>query len=154
VRQLLSRGREPPGSSLLVTCAQFIEPVEAQIVRARLESEGIPAFVADELLVTANWPISTALGGVRVQVPPEYLDEAREIVAAYFQGQFAADVDAEAGSEPHKCPACGSESFRRSVPFGQKALAIGVFAVGGATFPTRCSSFRCTACGKRWEDEG
>jgi hypothetical protein len=137
---------------LLVTCAQFIEPVEAQIVRARLESEGIPAFVADELLVTANWPISTALGGVRVQVPSEYLDEAKAIIAAYFAGELSADVDAETGSEPPKCPACQSKSLSSSVPIGQKALAIGMFAMAGATFPTRRSAFRCNECGNRWDD--
>lgn len=59
-----------------VTVANYIEPSEAHVVRALLESAGLPATVADEHHVTANYPISTALGGVRVQVPKEHFEVA------------------------------------------------------------------------------
>ncbi len=39
----------------LVTIATFSHPTEAHIPRARLESEGIWAFLADEHTIGANW---------------------------------------------------------------------------------------------------
>jgi hypothetical protein len=136
---------------MLVTCAHFYEPVEAHVVRARLEAEGIPATVADDQLVTANWPLSVALGGARIQVPEEFLAEARAIIEAYSNGEFAADLDAETGSEPEQCPRCQGRTIQRSVPASQKALALGVFALSGATFPTRESVLRCGDCGEQWQ---
>ena len=56
----------------MITVARFSLPYEAQLARAKLESEGVPAFVADEHTINMQWLFSNALGGVRVQVPNSY----------------------------------------------------------------------------------
>lgn len=142
----------PRFHEMLVTCAHFYDPLEAHVVRARLEAEGVPATVADDQMINANWPLSVALGGARVQVPDAFLAEARAIIEHYSGGTFADDVDAETGSEPHHCPRCSSRSIARTVPASQKALAVGVYVVSGATFPTRESLHRCRDCGNAWLD--
>ena len=136
---------------MLVTIGHFFDPMEAHILRARLESEGIPATVADDLLVTANWPWSVALGGAKLQVPREDEAQAREILAAYASGELASDVELETGTGPEACPDCGSTELERSVPASQKLFALGLFAISSATFPTRTSSLRCKSCGHRWQ---
>ena len=138
---------------MLVTCAHFYDPVEAHGVRARLEAEGIPATVADDQMINANWPLSVALGGAKVQVPEAYLAEARAVIESYGNGSFAADLDAEIGGDPDStCPSCRGSSIKRSVPASQKVLAIGVFAISGATFSTRESLLQCQDCGEEWRD--
>ena len=135
---------------MLVTCAHFYDPMEAHLVRARLESEGIPASVTDDHLLTANWQLTVALGGVRVQVPEEFLAQAQEILSHYWAGAFAADVEAETDTLPATCPSCQGTSVDQEVPTAEKLLAVGFFVVSGATFPTRTSQLRCKSCGNRW----
>lgn len=137
---------------MLVTCANFYDPVEAQVVRARLEAEGIPATVADDHMIHANRPLSVALGGAKLQVPEECLADALLVMENYFSGAFSADVDAETGTEPLKCPKCLGSSIKRSVPASQKALAIGVYLASGATVSTRESLFQCQDCALEWHD--
>ncbi len=65
----------------LVTIASFSFPHEAHIARAKLDSEGIPAVLADEFTISMQWLYSNALGGVKVQVPPSCAERALEILA-------------------------------------------------------------------------
>ncbi len=76
---------------ILVTVARFSKPMEAQILRMRLEADGIPAVIADENTIRVNWFLSNALGGVRVQVPSRKLQEAHEVMAALRAGRLRAD---------------------------------------------------------------
>ena len=138
----------------MITVARYFEPSEAHVVRALLESAGLRAVVADDHLVTANYPLSTALGGVRVQVPAEHLEAARELVAAYASGELQRELEAEVGDQPEACPACGAAGSTGRVSAGTKLLAVAVFAFGAATFPTRESERKCSACGHTWSATG
>ena len=64
-----------------VTVATFTTPLEAELARGRLDEEGIEAFVADGELVTADWTMSNAVGGVKVRVAPEDANRARAVLA-------------------------------------------------------------------------
>lgn len=64
-----------------VTVRQYSLPYEAHLDRARLESEGITAVIADEHTISMQWMLSDALGGVRLRVQPEDLAEAESILA-------------------------------------------------------------------------
>ena len=66
----------------MVTVAVFGSPFEAGMARSELESFGIPVFVADEFTIGANHFYSNALGGVKVNVPASYAEEARQILSA------------------------------------------------------------------------
>jgi hypothetical protein len=63
----------------LVTLRRYLNPLEAELDRARLEAEGIPAFLQDATipsLTTADSP------GVRLQVPRGHEAQAREALEA------------------------------------------------------------------------
>src|SRR5690606_14037290 len=78
----LNRGSAAlPLLSQLVTVATFVTPLEAELVRARLDEAGVEAFVADAELVTADWTMSNAIGGVKVRVAVEDAERARAVLS-------------------------------------------------------------------------
>lgn len=72
----------------LETVAVFGSMLEAEILRARLAADGIPAIVVDGNLVQAYSLIAIAIGGVRVQVMGEYAARARELVKVLNDGEL------------------------------------------------------------------
>jgi hypothetical protein len=111
---------------VLKTVASFREPYEAQLVRGKLEAEGIPAIVQDEHLVQMNWTYSQAIGGVKVQVPEEALERARQILVEGQGVEFGTTEDSvEEPDEEDICPKCGSSStFPRPYSLSSIALSI------------------------------
>ena len=74
---------------ILETVARSLMTSELEILRARLESEGIPSYVMDGNMNQAYSLIAPALGGARLQVPQEYAATAKEIIAALNSGVLA-----------------------------------------------------------------
>ena len=81
----------------LVTVARMYNPLEAEMLRGRLEAEGVPAMVADTQTAQVNPFYKLAIGGVRVMVPEAYLARAREIVRADARGDYALDDGTDVG---------------------------------------------------------
>lgn len=82
------------GMGPLALLTRALEPVQAHILQARLQAEGIPVFIADEGLVQTNPLWTMALGGVRVMVPEQLLQRAQEVMRALQEGRYALDEDA------------------------------------------------------------
>ena len=72
-----------------VTVARSLEPYQIEMLRARLQAEGIDAFTVDAGINQVNALISIAVGGVRLMVPRESADEARRIIALLRSGGLA-----------------------------------------------------------------
>jgi hypothetical protein len=68
----------------LVTLATFFTAPEAHVVRSRLEAEGIPAVVTDEL---ATSRILDSSASVKVEVPEAQVEQARKIVESIHHTQ-------------------------------------------------------------------
>jgi hypothetical protein len=121
------------------TVDRFFHPTDAHIAAGRLESDGIPVFLLGINHASVNWLLSNALGGIRLQVPAQYVDEARAILADTIQ----------ASSEQNdSCPNCGSNdtsamSNSRKIAF----LAVHLFSL---PVPWRNSRRHCQACGAEW----
>lgn len=64
-----------------VTIAQFPRAHEAEIIKGRLESEGIACVLLDTQTISIHPFYSPALGGVRLQVRPAQEEAARAILA-------------------------------------------------------------------------
>ena len=130
-----------------VVVGRYSFPHEAQIARASLESAGIPARIADEHTINMNWLYSNALGGVKVLVPAEKVAEAEALLSS----DFSSDVDAEQGSTPLACRACGSSNV---APYTKgKRPAFVVWLLLGFPLFFYQHGFRCESCGKFWKDE-
>lgn len=61
------------------TLASFEFPADAQILKGKLESEGISVFLRDEHTLNSDPLISNAIGGVKLQVYTEDKEKAFEI---------------------------------------------------------------------------
>ncbi len=112
--------------SKLVTVASFNMPYQAHLAKARLEVADIPVFIRDEHLISINQLYSPALGGVKVQVPGENLQEAQEIlnsvpdVELQDEEALQATMPEEPGPRPPEaieCPHCGSEGFAEELHY-------------------------------------
>lgn len=123
----------------MTTIATFSKPEEAHLFRMRLGAVEIEAFVQDENLVQNYWLLCNAVGGVKVQVAAEDVDDAREFLAADLPLNMPAAVEVI-------CPFCLSantrpEEFSRRVAF----MCLLVF---GFPFSYRFSRYRqvCDEC--------
>lgn len=63
------------------TLAAFNKPIDAHMLIARLDGNGIPAYARDEHMVSLDWLASNAIGGVKVDVADEDYAKALEFLA-------------------------------------------------------------------------
>jgi len=131
---------------MLTTVAWFLCPWDAHIVRGLLQSEDVPAFLVSEHHVWAKWPISVALGGVRIRVPPSYAVRAREILRARIDGEYERALESEFSLVPEACPQCGSRELATLRSVGSVALAILFTVAVMVPFPPEASGKRCKSC--------
>ena len=122
------------------TVDRFFHPTDAHIAAGKLESEGIPVFLLGINHASANWLISNALGGIRLQVPANHIEYARQLLA-----QIAEPIDR---GEP-ECPECGGSdttamSNSRKIAF----LAVHLFSI---PLPWQSNRRHCQSCRAEWE---
>ena len=126
----------------LVTVDRFFHPTDAHIAAGRLESEGIPVNLLGINHASANWLIAIALGGIQLQVPYHFAEEARSILSNEVQ------VD-EAEAETELCPTCRSSNTTAH----STAWKISLLAVHLLNIPIPWGKRRrqCDDCGNTWE---
>jgi hypothetical protein len=115
----------------LRTVARYASVAEANIARNALDAAGIPAWVADELALTADPLFSGAVNYIKVQVRQSDLERAAEVLeekADPIDPQIAeqADEPEEPGSGPDEFPP--ETPGERSVRFAYRAALIGLLA--------------------------
>ena len=124
----------------LVTAKTFTDNGEAHIVKAKLEANGIPAFLFDEHMGGNMYP-SVAIFGVRLMVSEVDLESALALVSETDGALASGGADT--------CPKCGSgDIFRHSSLIG----GIAAFMFGLALF-LRTGERYCRQCRHRWRPE-
>ncbi len=86
----------------LVTVAIFVSPHEAGMAKGELEAYGIPAYVADEFAIGANPLLSNALGGIKVQVSANLVEEAYKVLSVESPLETTDEGNAEQSDNPQK----------------------------------------------------
>ncbi len=87
-------------NSEFFTLGTFGFPADVQIIKSKLESEGIPVFLRDETTINSDPLISSAIGGVKLQVYTTDRDRAKMIYDEVRS--YATD----ANGDPIVCPNC------------------------------------------------
>jgi hypothetical protein len=140
---------DQPELSGVVTIRKFRDLPEALLAKGSLESAGIECYLVDENMVRMDWFISNLLGGVKLQVRPDDIEEA----TAILDMPIPQDIEVEGSGtyrQPH-CPHCGS----LDVSFEElNKPAAYVTAWVGLPIPLHRKAWRCDACGSEWEDTG
>jgi hypothetical protein len=67
----------------MITVATLGSLSEAYLLKSMLESSEIPSFIPDENTAQADWTLINAMGGIRVQVPDDFQEEAKRVLADY-----------------------------------------------------------------------
>jgi Putative prokaryotic signal transducing protein len=129
-----------------VRADSFTDILHANIVRGRLEAEGVPAMIANEHTITADWTYSLALGGVRIMVPPQYLTEARDIIRQIDRGEFADEDEGSGSLNDNLCSVC-QEPLTRKQPFSWK-LSLLVSSLSALPIPFSKNQYQCSKCKK------
>jgi len=127
---------------MLVTISRYSFPYEAHLARSLLETEGIPAFVADEHTINMQWLYSDALGGVRLQVPEPYVQAAQKILAEDREQPLVEQQEVET----RHCPACGSADTEYH-QIGRRWAFLVFLGINFPLFPVR-DGIRCRDCGR------
>ena len=132
----------------LVTVRQFRDLPEALLAKGSLESTGIECFLRDDNLVRLDWFISNFIGGIKLCVRPEDVENARQLLdEPILEGLYVQGVGLY---EQPRCPKCGSldVNFReldRPIAYLSAFLRV--------PMPVQRKAWRCHDCSAEWEDE-
>ncbi len=141
----------------LITIASFGKPVEAHLAQAKLASEGIEAFVADDNLIQMNWLYSQAVGGVKLQVNEADAEQALKILSETTEGFYFEENAKESaekasqGPAPSQdvCPRCSSSqiAYEQKTRTGLSTFISLLFMI---ITPFYTKKLKCHACGHQW----
>jgi hypothetical protein len=137
----------------LIVVRTYPEPVEAQLDRARLASEGIRSIVIEP--TGYNPALTAAAGGVLLKIDPKNLARAEEILRD--PGPDPSDADDETESDEVRCPRCELTycAFERPTLRGMAPGAgASLFAVVVAGIAGReRKRWHCHKCEHVWDDQ-
>ncbi|WP_142784344.1 putative signal transducing protein [Changchengzhania lutea] len=129
-------------SEIFKTIARFQYSMEAQIVKGRLEAEGIQVFLSDNLTIDTDPLVSHAIGGVKLKVLSRQALEAQHILESIKK--YSIDDDGNTVN----CPNCKSEKIELfSTIKDAKSLFWFIFGVLFSTLPFYTKhKYRCENC--------
>ncbi len=125
-----------------VTIAKFPYSTEAQIIKGRLEADGIEVFLRDNLTIDTDPLVSQAIGGVKLKVLAKDEKEARAILKSIQT--YSVDDN----GEPIKCPNCHQEHielYSTITDFKSFMSFLIGFLFGTLPFSTRYQ-YKCEDC--------
>ncbi|WGD35986.1 DUF2007 domain-containing protein [Olleya sp. YS] len=129
-------------SQTFKTIAKFQYSSEAQIIKGRLESEGIQVFLSDNLTIDTDPLVSNAIGGVKLKVFAEDALKAQHILETIKK--YSVDDN---GNAIH-CPNCNSQEVAMfSTIKDFKSFFAFVFGFIAGTLPFYSKDkYRCSNC--------
>lgn len=64
-------------------------PLEADIIKSLMQSQGIECYLFDENILKQNPLYTTAIGGVKLMVASQNIDKAKKLFEDYNKGEYA-----------------------------------------------------------------
>lgn len=92
------------------TIARFQYSTEAQIVKGRLEAEGIPVFLADQFTIETDPLVSNAIGGIKLKV------YSHDTVKALRVLENINEYSLDDSGDKILCPNCGEDKVQFFTP--------------------------------------
>lgn len=141
-----------------ITIMTFTYPHESYVIRGALESASIETFLKDELTIHVDNFLSNAIGGIRLQVPKDKANEAKQFLRDGGYLDYPDVID----SEPQKikvfniskvnssiCPFCQSENIgEKKIPTIWIVLS---FFLLYLPLPIFKRNYYCFDCEKEWK---
>lgn len=127
----------------------FDNPIDAHLLKIKLESEGIPCLLVDENTVSLDPLLSHAIGGIKLKVAEKDAERAQEILNALEARPYSDEND-----EAIHCPKCASTSLHagfRSMK-GYKGILSAFISFLLMVFPLYFKRvYRCRQCGTEFQ---
>ncbi|PKG53451.1 putative signal transducing protein [Olleya sp. 1-3] len=129
------------------TIAKFQYSAEAQIIKGRLESEGIQVFLSDNITIDTDPLVSNAIGGVKLKVLSTDAMEAQHILESI--SKYAIDDEGNA----MQCPNCTSTEVQLfSTITSLKSFVAFIFGFISGTLPFYSKDkYRCANCNTEFD---
>jgi len=129
-------------SDTFKTIARFQYSTEAQIIKGRLEAEGIQVFLSDNFTIDTDPLVSNALGGVKLKVLSRQAIEAQHILESIKKYS----IDDEGNTI--NCPNCKSNNIELfSTIKDIKSLCWFIFACLFSSLPFYTKhKYKCEEC--------
>ena len=118
---------------------------EAVVVKSILDSAGIECLLGDENMVRLDWFWSNLLGGVKLWVKQQDIDQAGNLIDQSSPEDF--NVEGVGEFKQPRCPNC--KSFDISFEELNKPVAF-VSAYLGLPIPLKRRGWKCHRCGHSW----
>lgn len=119
----------------LVKLATFNWPIDAYLLKMRLEAEGISCYIFDDNIISLNWLYANTVWGVKLYTSSKDLEKALEIVD-------------QKPIEEDRCPNCDSNNLEFKRISGW--LLLGSYFVFGVPVLFFKGVWKCRDCGGRW----
>jgi XTP/dITP diphosphohydrolase len=134
--------------SQLVTIRRFRDLPAAHVALSKLESAGITCELADDEMVRMDWFYSNMIGGVRLQVAEDEIEDAEQVLAELPPALLGPEGVGSQYAQPI-CPHCGSiDVFHENRP-----TAVSLFALTYLSAPINSGvdRMKCNDCGHMWQ---
>jgi len=128
----------------LVTVRTFDSPINAHMLKSKLESEGIYCFLQDEHTITIDPLVSNALGGIKLRISEEDIEKTKVVLKEIDDTPYKDEEDNIA-----ECPNCESKEliagYNSMKGFSQIFAAI--FSLLFMIFPLHLKTvYKCKNC--------
>ena len=140
-------------SDKIIVYSTFYNPIEASIIKAKLEDAGIPCFLTDENVATINPLFNQAIGGVKLNV---FEKDIVRINALLAEENFYQSFDENTSTSTENTLAC-EECGSKNVSFGQSTKNrfswwVAIVSLLLAVYPFKVNKcFHCYDCGHEFK---
>lgn len=94
----------------IVTFEAYYDPMYAEIIRTKLEANGITCYIADSHMIWIKPYLNQALGGVKIKMFESDVERSKQLISQTLS--LESDEEAPSGNELITCRYCGSANIR------------------------------------------
>lgn len=134
----------------LVTLQVFDNPIDAHVLKSKLESEGIQSVLFDENMVSLNPLFNITVGGIKLKISDTDLEQAQELLHTLNKTPHTDENDQEI-----KCPKCDSKELYTGFKSmkGIKGIFSAFVSFLLAVFPIYYKTvYKCKNCGEEFRE--
>ncbi|MCX2573097.1 putative signal transducing protein [Pedobacter sandarakinus] len=138
-----------------IVYSTFYDPMQANIIRARLEDSGFACFLADENVATINPLYNQAIGGVKLIVFERDVEAIQSLLSEdiAIDTDLDGDTDFAAADSGALCPNCNSKNVSYGMAtknkYGIFASIIAFLTLSPPIVAKKC--FHCYDCGHEFK---
>lgn len=135
-----------------VVYRSYYNPIEANIIRARLEDSGFACFLADENTATIQPLYNQAIGGVKLVVYQKDVEAINQLLDEESDKSLALETEnfPDTTNEAYVCEKCGSTNVSYGMATKKKFSwwAIVIPLIVGVLYPFKGNKcYHCYDCG-------